>query len=75
MKHLAPNGTWLKASALFVFSGIPAVATAGFSKPLQDVPEHLGSGALAVDHPWYLVGLIGLVVVVALLAGFYRRDK
>lgn len=75
MKHLAPNGTWLKALALFVFSGIPVAATAGFSKPLQDVPEHLGSGALAVDHPWYLVGLIGLVVVLALLAGFYRRDK
>jgi hypothetical protein len=73
MKHLAPNGICLKA--LVLFSSIPGSAMAGFSKPLQDVPEHLGTGAMAIDHPWYLVGLIGLVVVVALLAGFYRRDK
>ncbi len=53
----------------------PASAFAGFSKPLRDVSDQIGTGHFAIDHDWSLVGIIGLVVVVALLAGFYSRDK
>ena len=74
MKHLAPKWT-LKALALFVFSSIPAAAMAGLTKPLHDVNDQLGTGVFAMDQQWSLIGLLGLVVVVALLAGFYSRDK
>jgi hypothetical protein len=73
MEYRAPKWMtqWLGLLALM----LPGLAQAGFAKPLQDVPEHLGTGAFAIDHYWSLAGLIGFVVVVALLAGFYRRDK
>jgi hypothetical protein len=74
MKYLAPKSTSLRALA-FVFSSIPAAAMAGMTKPLHDVPEQLGLGAFAIDQQWSLAGLIGLIVVVALLAGFSSRDK
>jgi len=74
MRHSTPNWTWLKAAGAFVLF-IPAVAAASFTRPLQDVPEHLGTGAFALDDQWSLFGLIGLGVVLGLLAGFYRRDK
>lgn len=75
MKQIAPKATWLKALASCGLAGTPAAALAGFSKPLQDIPEHLGTGALTLDQQWVVIGLVGLVVVVALLAGFYSRDK
>jgi hypothetical protein len=53
----------------------PASALAGFSKPLVDVSDQIGAGHFAIDNQWSLVGIIGPVVVVALLAGFYGRDK
>lgn len=54
---------------------VPGQALAGFSKPLHDTPERLGTGAISVDSDWSLIGLLGLALVVVLLAGFYRRDK
>lgn len=59
---------------LFVIA-VPSQALAGFSKPLHDTPERLGTGAISLDGDWSLFGLLGLALVVALLAGFYRRDK
>lgn len=56
-------------------SAVSSAALAGFSRPLHDVPEQLGTGVFAIDQQWTLIGLLGLVVVVALLAGFYSRDK
>jgi len=59
---------------LFAISA-PGQALAGFSKPLHDTQEQLGTGAISLDGDWSLIGLLGLALVVALLAGFYRRDK
>ena len=55
--------------------GVASTALAGFSRPLHDVPEQLGTGLFAIDQQWTLIGLLGLAVVVGLLAGFYSRDK
>ena len=66
----------LKWSMLALIGGLaPASAFAGFSRPLRDVSDQIGTGHFAIDHQWSLMGIIGLVVVVALLAGFYSRDK
>ena len=54
---------------------VPGQALASFAKPLQDTPDRLGTGVIALDSDWSLFGLLGLALVVALLAGFYRRDK
>ena len=76
MNYLAPKWTTRRlATCVSVILAWPGTALAGFVKPLQDLPEHIGTGAFAIDQSWSLVGLIGLVVVIALLAGFYRRDK
>ncbi len=53
----------------------PKRVFAGFTKPLRDVPDQLGTGNLAMDAEWSLFGLLGLAAVVGLLAVFYRRDK
>ena len=72
---IAPKATWLKALASVMLSVTPIAALAGFYKPLQDVPDQIGTGAVTLDQQWTLMALLGLVVVVALLAGFSRRDK
>ncbi len=54
---------------------MPMQAVAGITKPLRDVPEHLGTGNLKINEEWSLIGLLGLAVVIVLLAVFYRRDK
>jgi hypothetical protein len=66
MRYLAP---------MLAILSWPGLALAGFAKPLQDVPEHIGTGVFAIDQDWSLFGLIGFVVVIGLLAAFYRRDK
>lgn len=63
------------ALATLALASTPLTALAGFSRSLHDVPEQLGTGLFAIDQQWTLIGLLGLVVVVALLAGFYSRDK
>lgn len=76
MNKLVPVFRSIKTSALALTACLaPASAFAGFSKPLRDVSDQIGTGHFAIDHHWSLVGIIGLVVVVALLAGFYSRDK
>ena len=65
---------WISAIALLA-SLVPAVAYAGFGKPLNDVPERLGTGVFAIDNDWSLLGLAGLAFVVGLLAVFHRRDR
>lgn len=60
---------------LLFASSVPGQALAGFSKPLHDTQERLGTGAISLDGGWSLLGLLGLALVVGLLAGFYRRDK
>lgn len=65
---------WISAIALLA-SLVPASANAGFGKPLNDLPERLGTGVLALDNDWSLLGLAGLVFVVGLLAVFHRRDR
>ena len=76
MNMLASVFRSLRTSALGGIACLaPASAYAGFSKPLRDVSDQIGTGHFAIDHQWSLVGIIGLVVVVALLAGFYSRDK
>ncbi len=61
---------------LFFAMAVPKEALANsFAKQLQDVPDRIGTGELALDSDWSLVGLLGLALVVGLLAAFYRRDK
>lgn len=60
---------------VFLAVAIPGQALAGFSMPFHHTSERLGTGAMSLDGDWSLFGLLGLALVVALLAGFYRRDK
>ena len=78
MKIITPEKTtrWIRAvllpgSAL----AVPATANAGFSRPLHDLPDQLGTGVFAIDADWSLFGVLGLLVVVGLLAAFHRRDR
>lgn len=72
--ELGLEARWISAIAL-LGSVVPASAFAGFSKPLNDLPERLGTGVFAIDNDWSLFGLVGLVFVIGLLAVFHRRDR